>query len=390
MSTRFAALCIASVLGCAATLAIAEEIDHRIPPGYQPEESRDEQGLWMEIEDYELALNQSALLVTDPDIVNYLQAVVCRVAGDYCNDIRVYLVRNPNFNASMTATGMMQVWTGLLVRASSTDELAAVIGHEIAHYTRLHTLERLRKLKSSATTGSIFDIGLSVLTGVNTGGLAQASAMLGVLSFSREQESEADFLGARMVAEAGLDPHASYQVWEKIIAEEKAAVAKSRDPGMFAKTHPNSEDRAAQLKEYVLARYGPADLEQAIDPALLTVLNNNYLFLMEDQIDTNRFGRTQELLERHSALGIEPSLVRYFYGEMFRQRGAEGDTELAMAAYRHSIEGGAAPPEAYKNLGYLYLKTDNLESAKESFRDYLERSPDASDRAMIEFYLEDE
>jgi predicted Zn-dependent protease len=251
----------------------------------------------------------------------------------------------------------------------------------------LHTLERLRKPKSSATTGSIFDIGLTVLTGVNTGGLGQASAMLGVLSFSREQEAEADFLGARMVAEAGLDPHASYQVWEKIIAEEKAAVAKSRDPGMFAKTHPNSEDRAAQLKEYVLARYGPANLEHAIDPALLSVLNNHYLFLMEDQIDTNRFGRTQELLERHSAIGIEPSLVRYFYGEMFRQRGAEGDTELAMAAYRHSIEGGAAPPEAYKNLGYLYLKADNVESAKESFLAYLELEPEATDRAMIEFYL---
>lgn len=385
MTWALAALCC-----CAAMPAISQEIDHRIPPGYEPEESRDEQGLWMEIEDYELALNKSALLVRDPELVNYLQAVVCRVAGDYCNDIRVYLVRNPNFNASMTATGMMQVWTGLLVRASSTDELAAVIGHEIAHYTRLHTLERLRKLRSSATTGSIFDIGLTVLTGVNTGGLAQSATMLGVLSFSREQESEADFLGARLVAEAGLDPHASYQVWEKIIAEEKAAVAKSRDPGMFAKTHPNSEDRAAELKEFVLARYGPADLEHAIDPALLAVLNNHYLFLMEDQIDTNRFGRTQELLQRHSALGIEPSLVRYFYGEMFRQRGAEGDLELAMASYRHSIEGGAAPPEAYKNLGYLYLKTDNPESAKLSFLEYLERSPDASDRAMIEFYLEDE
>jgi predicted Zn-dependent protease len=376
-------------LGCVAKTTLAQEIDHRIPPGYQPEESRDEQGLWMEIEDYELGLNKSALLVRDAEINNYLQMVVCRVAGDYCNDVRVYLVRNPNFNASMTATGMMQIWTGLLVRASSTDELAAVIGHEIAHYTRLHTLERLRKLKASATSGSLFDIGLSVLTGVSSG-IGQASAMLGVLSFSREQESEADFLGARMVAEAGLDPHASYQVWEIIIAEEKAAVAKKREPGLFSKTHPDAEDRAAKLKEYVLARYGPADLEQTIDPPLLAVLNNHYLFLMEDQIDTNRFGRTQELLERHSGLGIEPSLVRYFYGEMFRQRGADGDADLAMAAYRHSIEGGAAPPEAYKNLGYLYLKTDNVESARASFREYLQQNPAASDRAMIEFYLEDD
>jgi uncharacterized protein HemY len=88
-------------------------------------------------------------------------------------------------------------------------------------------------------------------------------------------------------------------------------------------------------------------------------------------------------------MGINASLVHYFYGEMFRQRGAAGDRDLAMAAYRHSIEGGAAPPDAYKNLGYLYLKADNLASAQESFREYLEQNPGASDRAMIEFYLEE-
>ncbi|MDH4313410.1 MAG: M48 family metalloprotease [Gammaproteobacteria bacterium] len=388
MNRRLLSLGACAVLACASTPVLSQDIDHKIPPGYQPEEARDEQGLWMEIEDYELALNKSALLVRDPEINNYLQSVVCRVAGDYCNDIRVYLVRNPNFNASMTATGMMQIWTGLLVRASSTDELAAVIGHEIAHYTRLHTLERLRKLKASATAGSIFDIGLAVLTGYSSS-IGQASAMLGVLAFSREQESEADFLGARLVAEAGLDPHASYKVWEKIIAEEAAAVAKRREPGMFAKTHPAAEDRAKELKAWVSTRYGPGDLEEGTDQALLDVLNNHYLFLMEDQIDTNRFGRSEELLQRHAAIGINPSLVRYFYGEMFRQRGEEGDTELAMAAYRHSIEGGSPPPEAYKNLGYLYLKTDNPVSAQESFREYLALAPDASDRAMIEFYLED-
>jgi predicted Zn-dependent protease len=366
----------------------AQDADHKIPPGYQPEESRDEQGLWLEIEEYELALNQSALLVRNPDLNNYVQQVVCRVAGDYCNDFRVYLVRNPSFNASMTATGMMQIWTGLLVRVSSTDELAAVIGHEIAHYTRLHTLERLRKLKASAMSGSLFDIGLSVLTGYSSS-IGQASAMLGVLAFSREQESEADFLGARMVAEARLDPHASYGVWEKVIAEEKAAVAKRREPGMFAKTHPDAEDRAGKLKTWVTAKYGPADREAATDETLLDILDRHYLLLMEDQIDTNRFGRTEELLQRHTQMGINASLVHYFYGEMFRQRGAAGDRDLAMAAYRHSIEGGAAPPDAYKNLGYLYLKADNLASAQESFREYLEQNPGASDRAMIEFYLEE-
>ena len=50
----------------------------------------------------------------------------------------------------------------------------------------------------------------------------------------------------------------------------------------------------------------------------------------------------------------------------------------------------APPPEAYKNLGYLYLKSKDMAEAQESFRKYLELAPEASDRAMIEFYLEED
>jgi uncharacterized protein HemY len=74
---------------------------------------------------------------------------------------------------------------------------------------------------------------------------------------------------------------------------------------------------------------------------------------------------------------------------MYRQRDADGDRELAMDAYTKSITLGSAPPEAYKNLGYLSVKTNDMTQAREHFNKYLEKKPDASDRAMIEFYLEE-
>lgn len=368
--------------------ATDETLDHRIPPGYEPVQAEDELGLWMEMREYEQRLKNSALLVRDPDLNDYLQEILCRVAAAYCGDFRVYLIRNPDFNASMTATGMMQIWTGLIVRASSTDEIAAVIGHEISHYTLLHSLETLRALKKRLATGTFVDIALILATGYGTG-LGQTMAALSVMSFSREQETEADLLGVRLLAEAAYDPHASYGIWQKIIAEEEAAEVKRDKPGAFSKTHPDAKLRAAYLKELVAARYGPPDAEKTADERLLGILNNNYMLLMEDQLDTNRFGRTKELLERHAALGVEPSLVRFFYGEMFRQRGKEGDRDLAKSAYLHSIEGGKAPAAAYSNLGYLYLKEGDAETAKTYFAQYLEIDPDASDREMIEFYLED-
>ncbi len=365
------------------------ELNHLIEPGYQPEEAQDEQGLWMEFEEMERQLNKSALLVRDAGLRNYVEGIVCRVAGDYCNDFRVYLVRNPGFNASMTATGMMQVWTGLIVRASSTDEIAAVIGHEIAHYTRLHSLQGFRQLKAKMAQASFFDLGFAVLTGVSAP-LGQAAAILNYLSFNREQETEADLLGTRLLAEANYDPHASYRVWYQLLEEEAAAEVKSEKAGIFSQTHPNSETRASYLKSYVDGRYGPPDVEPITDQELLDILNSNYLLLMEDQLDTNRFGRTRSILERHTRMGVNPGLVNYFFGEMYRQRAADGDQDLAIAAYTKSIESGSAPAPAYKNLGYLYLRSKDLQRAKDHFRQYLEVSPEASDRAMIEFYLAEE
>ena len=381
--------CLAVAFSAAETRAVDQDIDHVIPPGYEPEEAADEKGLWMEFEEMEFSLNKSALLVRDAELVNYTQGIVCKVAGDYCNDFRVYLVRNPGFNASMTATGMMQIWTGLIVRATSTDEIAAVIGHEIAHYTRLHSLQGFRSLKSKMAAASFFDLGFAVLTGVSAP-VGQATALLSFLSFNRSQETEADILGTRLLAEAGYDPHAAYEVWYKILAEEAAAAVKRRKPGLFSQTHPNSNDRAEYLKNFVIDRYGPSYSDGSADPALLEILNNNYMLLMEDQLDTNRFGRTEEILNRHREIGVEPGILYFFYGEMHRQRGEAGDIELAMDAYRKSIEQDAVPAEAYKNLGYLHLKNKDIKSAQVSFRKYLEVDPKASDRAMIEFYLEED
>ena len=248
------------------------ELTHRIPPGYQPEEADDERGLWNEMKEYERSLGKSALLVHDSEINAYIDDIVCRVAAAYCGDFRVYIIRNSNFNASMAATGMMQIWTGLITRASSTDEIAAVVGHEIAHYTLLHSLENLRALRKKMATGSVFDLVVIATTGVSSQ-IGQMTAVLSALAFNREQETEADLLGATLLANASYDPHASYRVWKQILEEDEAAAVKQEDHGVFAKTHPASEDRARYLESWVTARYGEPDQKLVADEAFLHFLN---------------------------------------------------------------------------------------------------------------------
>jgi predicted Zn-dependent protease len=384
----FHLLPILMLLNYSNSLAEAADITPKIPPGYQPIDAQTERGLWMELEEYETAIKQSALLVKDKQINDYVKSTACKVAGDYCDDLRVYIIRNPGFNASMTANGIMQVWTGLLVRVSDEHELAAVLGHELAHYTQLHTLERLRQINEKMASGSIIDLGIMLVTGVAIP-VGQMSAIASVMAFSRDQEEEADLLGVKFMAQSGYNPNAAAQVWEMIVEEEEEAVAKSREPGMFSKTHPSSTDRIVNLKSFVSETNSEIKGIKENRNRHTDILDQYYMMLMEDQLDTNRFGRTQNMLRTHMEIGVKPGLIYFFQGEMYRQRKREGDLGLAKKSYKLAINSDEPVADAYRNLGYIELKQGNSSQAIELFSHYLELKPDADDRAMIEFYLQE-
>jgi predicted Zn-dependent protease len=386
---RLSGLVLCSLLGFAQLVGAAKPpLQPLIAPGYLPSPEADEQGLWLELEDYEQAIQRSALRVRDKDLNAYVQNAMCQVAQDYCRDLRVYVIRNPYFNASMTANGIVQVWTGMLMRVSSEDELAAVLGHELAHYTQLHSLERLRNASAAMTTGSIFDMGLVILTGINIPA-GQMTAMASVMSFSRSNESEADLLGARYMTDGGYDPRAAARVWETVVNEEERAVAKRQKPGLFSQTHPSSTSRIKALQSYVAEEFPDAAEDPEGRERHVAMLNKHYGFLMEDQLDTNRYGRTEAMLERHRELGVHDSLIEFFYGEMYRQRGDEGDGQLAFESYQRAASAENPVPESFQQLGYLHMKRKENAEARRMFENYLVLAPAADDRAMIEFYLED-
>jgi beta-barrel assembly-enhancing protease len=376
------------LLVCGVILASQYDLKPKIPPGYKPVDAQTEKGIWMELQEYEKEIQRSALLVKDKHVNDYVKNVACRVAGDYCNDLRIYVIRNPNFNASMTANGIMQIWTGLLIRVSSEDELAAIIGHELAHYTQLHTLERARSIIDSASAGSVLDFGLILLTGVSIP-VGQLAAVLNVLAFSREQEQEADLLGVKFIAGSSYDPSAAVRVWKAIIEEEEVAVVKRNEPGIFSKTHPGADERIVVLDSYVKEHYKGLLADPKGKQRHVEMLNHYYMTLMEDQLDTNRYGRTESMLRHHRSIGVDSNLINYFWGEMYRQRNEEGDLNKAKESYKNAIQGETPVADAYLNLGYIYLKQGSLPEAKHYFSQYLEMKPEADDRAMIEFYLQE-
>src|SRR3546814_6888547 len=76
----------------------------------------------------------------------YVKSVLCRAVGtDRCDATRVYILREPTFNATMSPNGTMRVYSGLLLRVRSEAELAAVLGHEFGHFEKRHSLMQFKR-----------------------------------------------------------------------------------------------------------------------------------------------------------------------------------------------------------------------------------------------------
>lgn len=175
-------------------------------------------------------------------------------------------------NAFCMAGGKIMVYSGL-VQLANDDELAAVIGHEIAHALRDHTAERIsteaRNNSVSSALTSILGTGIAIATGVNVTGTLNSAGQLGAealanLPNSREAENEADLIGLELTARAGFDPHGAINFWQKMIEAQKKSGQESASNSIWS-THPSSESRLKSLSA----------MESRVQPLYVAALEQN-------------------------------------------------------------------------------------------------------------------
>lgn len=341
-------------------------------------------------------VKRSPYVVRDEKLNNYVSDLVCRLAQEYCPHIRVYIVNNPQFNASMYPNGMMHVHTGLLLRVENESQLAAVIGHELAHYLLTHQILQYKNLKSTSGITTILDIALMSVTGVY--GLGSLGLYSKAASYGRQGESDADQYGLDIIRNHGYDMDEAVELWSYLEVEREADQSKSNRNPFFA-THPATSDRITTLKEFIKtvdsaetsAPAGGLNEVQYKNPddMYLEVISSSYALLMREQIALQEHEQTNLLLEKHLRMGLPVALIEFYRGEMLRQRNLAGDRELAISAYRNSLSSAGAPVGANRELAYLLLKEKRSSEALAEFKNYLGKSPDADDRQMIEYYIND-
>ena len=156
----------------------------------------------------------------------------------------VHVISIDEVNAWCMPQGKMAIYTGLIQKLNaSDDEIAAVMGHEIAHALREHSREQI-----SRQMGAQLGIGVvGALLGVGQLGQSIAGQVANVtlnLPKSREAETEADRIGIELAARAGYNPEAAIGLWEKM------SKLSSGQPPKWLSTHPPHGDRIADLREY--------------------------------------------------------------------------------------------------------------------------------------------
>lgn len=357
-----------------------------VQPGERPPLESDEAGFWMVMDRVEERVRTSGHVVRDERLNAYVRDIFCQLTLDYCNDIRLYLVRSAYFNASMMANGTMQVWTGMLLRTQNEAQLAAVLGHELTHYLRRHTLQRWRDIRAKTDALIFFQLATAVAGVGIIGTFANLATAGSIQAFSRDMEREADQLGFEMMAKAGYDPREAPKIWEMMIAEKEAS---NRPKGsIFFASHPTSQERRDTLTE-MAAEYDSdtAKLGRERFVEMTARYRGDWL---RDELRQRDFGSLQVVLDYLIEAGANRGELQYFQGELHRLRGEEEEDDAAKAveAYEAAIDTGGGPPEVHRALGLVYWSAGRKDDARSAFEAYIEVAPEADDRAMVEYYLQ--
>ncbi|WP_340646414.1 M48 family metallopeptidase [Phenylobacterium sp.] len=392
------------ILAAVASLVLCAPAQAQRLAGVRPDVASDEGGLWAVSDKTEGSARQSAELDRDPALNAYVRDVACKVARDHCADIRVYVMDRPFFNATMAPNGYTEVWSGTLLRAADEAQLAFVLGHEVSHFDRNHSLLSWRRKKSTSNAMMVLSAGVAVV------GVAAASSattydgassildatrslidvvyltgMASLFAYGRENESEADRLGLDRAAHAGYAPSAGTELWRAQMGETQASDFKRvRTSGtrtnIFA-SHPLDAERIAALQENLKSlpntgETGRARHRAAIRPHLATWLR--------DDLRRRDFGQTLHLIGRLAADGEDLGVLNFYRGEAHRQRRGEGDLTSARDAYLAAAAYPDAPVAVWRELGDLRRKASDAAGAKAAYETYLAKASTAEDAWIVQ------
>lgn len=196
-------------------------------------------------------LKQEQQVSTNPQYTSRMNRVapkIIQAAGGNPSEWEVLVFESEQLNAFALPTGKIGFYTGILDLMENDDQIAAVMGHEVAHVELDHSLKRAGRSNQLAVLGGAVSVAAGQTANPNTWmSIYGIGANVGsALPFSRSHESEADAVGLRYMAAAGYDPVEAVRFWERMSASNEGGA-----PPEMLSTHPSGPTRINKLKEEI-------------------------------------------------------------------------------------------------------------------------------------------
>jgi predicted Zn-dependent protease len=382
-------------LSCLLIIALATACSTYSKPDVSPVAeallmNEDEKMLWQKAEQEQLAFEDNGLIYTDQELEDYLN----QVAGKLCPQsapqnlvIRVKVIKNPYLDAFAYPNGMIYIHTGLLARMDNEDQLAAVLAHELIHCTQRHALRAFRKYRDQPAVLTAVQNTMLKARGLHDMAryLGIGGPMAGISGYVRELEAEADRLGFELMTAAGYNPKEALYLFDHMMAEIEQE--KLEEP-LFCASHPTVRQRVDNLQKLTDPVY--LNKEPAIKNRKNYFAKLGQLFLDNARLDIRlgRFQAARHGIEKFLQIKRDDSRAFFLLGEIYRQQGRAIDTQLALENYKRAITLDPGYAAAHKAIGLIYYKKGYHALAKKFFESCLQLSPNATDKAYIQVYLE--
>ncbi len=302
----------------------------------------------------------SFAFIQDEEALEYLRAIGNRISSSLDNrrfPYHFFLIKDNRVNAFAVPGGYIYVFSGLVLEASNSHELAGVLAHEIGHIQGRHFLKRYKKnMVSDFSTFAVTVLSAVFLPpkeGVAIAAGAQAANLSHKLSYSREQEREADLLGVRYAAQAGFDPKGVVTFFQKLGSPTEIPP--------YLLTHPIGEDRTGHA-------FNLLNIHSVAEPHWK---DNHRFEKVQTIIKLETFDKNKVIEEYEQALRLNPGdpLSNYLLGIVYMSLGISAKSRSVL---ERAVELDPSTAAYRADLGKVYIQLGKFDLAREALTKGLE------------------
>lgn len=346
---RLTALAIAaSLVGCQSSSHLVEFSNNNQVVNQL---SNGEKRLWSESVDFDDQLRRSGKVLRNKDAKVFLNDMLYKLYPEYQDVLNIEVVKTPILNAFALPNGSLYIHSAIIASAQNESELAAVVAHEAAHFSKRHSA----KSRISASNATSFALFVNLMGIPFLGELIGISSMMG---YSRDLEREADMAAIERMKIAGYDIHKAHKIFEYMASD---SLANDIDSPVFFSSHPELQERIANFKAFSQNSEFTYDQTTA-SPNFATAFSEVREYAIHEKLELGLYSSLINEYETTYLQGIYAQNIaeKYYFAEAYRLRNRDGDIAHAQRILEAYLLDHQDDHKAHLSMGIICLDLDDL------------------------------